>query len=394
MSRRFKQLETNVVRAGEPERRIEGAVTMPIFQSAMFEYAGETSYHDLKYIRLNNTPTHTVLHAKLAAMEGAEAALVTASGMAAISTTLLTVLKPGDHLLAQDCLYGGTHDLLTQECAAFGIETSFIDADDPASWGGLVTPRTRAIYVETLTNPLLQVADLEAVVGFAKARGLVSLIDNTFATPVNFRPLEHGFDLSLHSGTKYLNGHADIVAGAVMGSAAWIERITHRLNHLGGSLDPHACFLLDRGLKTLVVRVQYQNQSAQSIAERLERHPAVSRVNYAGLPSHPRHQRARSLFAGFSGMLSFELHGGAEAARRFMSHTTLPILAPSLGGTETLLTQPALTSHAGMPRDERLKAGISDGLIRMSVGLESTEEILEDLLQALGVVTPTTIGDS
>jgi cystathionine beta-lyase/cystathionine gamma-synthase len=394
MSRRFKQLETNVVRAGEPERRIEGAVTMPIFQSAMFEYAGETSYHDLKYIRLNNTPTHMVLHAKLAAMEGAEAALVAASGMAAISTTLLTVLKPGDHLLAQDCLYGGTHDLLTQECAAFGIETSFIDADDPASWSGLVTPRTRAIYVETLTNPLLQVADLEAVVRFAKARGLVSLIDNTFATPVNFRPLEHGFDLSLHSGTKYLNGHADIVAGAVMGSAAWIERITHRLNHLGGSLDPHACFLLDRGLKTLVVRVQYQNQSAQSIAERLERHPAVSRVNYAGLQSHPRHQRARALFSGFSGMLSFELHGGAEAANQFMAHTTLPVLAPSLGGTETLLTRPAVTSHAGMPREERLKAGISDGLIRMSVGLESTEEIVEDLFQALGVVTPSTIGDS
>lgn len=394
MGRRFKRLETNVVRGGEPETRVEGAVTMPIFQSAMFEYAGETSYHDLKYIRLNNTPTHAVLHAKLAAMEGAEAAVVAASGMAAISTTLLTVLKPGDHLLAQDCLYGGTHDLLTQECAAFGIDTSFIDADDPSSWERLVTPRTRAIYVETLTNPLLQVADLEAVVRFAKAHELLSLIDNTFASPVNFRPLDHGFDLSLHSGTKYLNGHADIVAGAVMGSAVWIQRITHRLNHLGGSLDPHACFLLDRGLKTLVVRIRYQNQSAQTIAERLERHPAVSRVNYAGLPSHPRHQRARSLFAGFSGMLSFELHGGAEAATRFMSHTTLPILAPSLGGTETLLTRPALTSHAGMPRNERLKAGISDGLIRMSVGLESTEEILEDLLQALGVVMPSTIGDS
>jgi cystathionine beta-lyase/cystathionine gamma-synthase len=394
MGRRFKRLETNVVRGGEPETRVEGAVTMPIFQSAMFEYAGETSYHDLKYIRLNNTPTHAVLHAKLAAMEGAEAAVVAASGMAAISTTLLTVLKPGDHLLAQDCLYGGTHDLLTQECAAFGIDTSFIDADDPSSWERLVTPRTRAIYVETLTNPLLQVADLEAVVRFAKAHELLSLIDNTFASPVNFRPLDHGFDLSLHSGTKYLNGHADIVAGAVMGSAVWIQRITHRLNHLGGSLDPHACFLLDRGLKTLVVRIRYQNQSAQTIAERLERHPAVSRVNYAGLPSHPRHQRATSLFAGFSGMLSFELHGGAEAATRFMSHTTLPILAPSLGGTETLLTRPALTSHAGMPRNERLKAGISDGLIRMSVGLESTEEILEDLLQALGVVMPSTIGDS
>jgi cystathionine beta-lyase/cystathionine gamma-synthase len=393
MSRRFKQLETNAVRAGEPAPRIAGAVAMPVFQSAMFEYAGETSYHDLKYIRLNNTPTHVALHAKLAAIEGGESALVAASGMAAISTTLLTVLKPGEHVLAQDCLYGGTHDLLTGELAELGIETSFIDAEDPASWAQVVTPRTRAIYVESLTNPLLQVADLDAVVRFAKAHGLVSLIDNTFATPVNFRPLDRGFDLSLHSCTKYLNGHSDIVAGAVIGSGTWIERITHRLNHLGGSLDPHACFLLDRGLKTLVVRVRHQNQSAQMIAERLEGHPAVSRVNYAGLSSHRQHHRARALFAGFSGMLSFELHGGAEAADCFISGTTLPIIAPSLGGPETLLTRPALTSHAGMTREERLKAGIHDGLIRMSVGLESADEIAEDLLQALAALTTSTIGE-
>jgi cystathionine beta-lyase/cystathionine gamma-synthase len=356
---------------------------MPIFQSAMFEYAGETSYHDLKYIRLNNTPTHAALHAKLAAIEGGEAALVAASGMAAITTTLLTVLRPGDHLLAQDCLYGGTHDFLTTEFAQFGIATDFIDADDPATWERLLRPTTRAIYVESLTNPLLQVADLEAMVRFARAHGLVSMIDNTFTSPVNFRPLEHGFDLSLHSCTKYLNGHSDIVAGAVIGSAAWIDRITRRLNHLGGALDPHACFLLDRGLKTLVVRVRHQNESALQIASRLERHAAIARVNYAGLEGHPRHQRARALFDGFSGMLSFELHGGADAADRFMRQTRLPIIAPSLGGPETLLTRPSLTSHAGMSLEDRRKAGISDGLIRMSVGLEDPEEIVEDLLQAL-----------
>lgn len=383
MNRTFKHLETKVVRSGEPSPRIDGAVAMPIFQSAMFEYAGETSYHDLKYIRLNNTPTHIALHAKLAAMESGEAALVAASGMAAISTTLLTVLTPGDHLLAQNCLYGGTHDFLTTEFAQLGIETDFIDADDPESWEQLIRPTTRAIYVESLTNPLLQVADLEAVVRFAKTHGLVSMIDNTFTSPVNFRPLERGFDLSLHSGTKYLNGHSDIVAGAVIGSTSWIDRITHRLNHLGGSLDPHACFLLDRGLKTLVVRVRHQNESALQIAQRLERHPAIARVNYAGLESHPRHQRARSLFAGFSGMLSFELYGGADAADRFIKQTTLPIIAPSLGGPETLLTRPSLTSHAGMNPEERRKLGISDGLIRMSVGLEAPEEIIEDLLQAL-----------
>ncbi len=388
MERTFKYLETKVVHAGAPTPRIAGAVSMPIFQSAMFEYAGETSYHDLKYIRLSNTPTHTALHGKLAALENGEAALVTASGMAAISTTLFTVLAPGDHLLAQDCLYGGTYDFLTTECAQLGIATDFIDADDPESWVKRLRPRTRAIYVESITNPRLQVADLEAVVRFAKDHNLVSMIDNTFATPVNFLPLERGFDLSLHSCTKYLNGHSDIVAGAVIGSRAWISRITHRLNHLGGSLDPHACFLLDRGLKTLVLRVRHQNQSALAIARELERHPAVAQVNYPGLESHPRHDRARTLFAGFSGMVSFELDGGAPAADQFMKRTTLPILAPSLGGPETLLTRPALTSHAGMHPEERHKAGITDGLIRMSVGLEAPEEILEDLVQALEAAMP------
>lgn len=388
MKQAFKYLETRAVRAGEPQPRIAGAVSMPIFQSAMFEYSGETSYHDLKYIRLNNTPTHVALHGKLAALEGGEAALVTASGMAAISTTLLTVLAPGDHLLAQDGLYGGTHDFLKAELAELGIETDFLDGDDSASWERYVRPTTRAIYVETLTNPRLQVADLEAVTKFARAHGLVSIIDNTFATPVNFRPLEHGFDLVLHSGTKYLNGHSDIVAGAIVGPESWVDRITRRLNHLGGSLDPHACFLLDRGLKTLVLRVRYQSQSALTIARQLERHPAVAGVNYPGLESHPQHGRARALLAGFSGMLSFELHGGAVAADRFMKHTTLPIIAPSLGGPETLLTRPAVTSHAGMSAEERQQAGISDGLVRMSVGLEATAEIIEDLLQALDQVAP------
>jgi cystathionine beta-lyase/cystathionine gamma-synthase len=388
----FKHLETKVVRAGSPTPRINGAVITPIFQSANFEYAGETNYHDLKYIRLNNTPSHTALHTKLAAMENGEAALVAASGMAAISTTLLTVLAPGDHLLAQDCLYGGTLDLLNTELAALGIEVTFIDADGAASWAALVRPNTRAIYVESLTNPLLQVADLEAVVEFARTHRLLSLIDNTFATPVNFQPIDRGFDLVLHSATKYLNGHSDIVAGAVIGSREWIDRITHRLNHLGGSLDPHAAFLLDRGLKTLVVRVRHQNASAQRIAERLQAHPAVARVNYAGLSSHPRHERARRLFRGFSGMLSFEVNGGADAADRFMAHTSLPIVAPSLGGTETLLTRPSLTSHAGVDREQRRKSGITDGVIRMSVGLESTDEIIDDLVQALdrGAVSTTT----
>lgn len=384
MDRETRRLETRIIHAGEPQPRILGAVAMPIFQSAMYEYAGETDYHDLKYIRLNNTPNHTVLHAKLASLENAEAALVTASGMAAISTTLLTLLGTGDHLLAQSCLYGGTHDFLTRDFPLLGISHDFIDADAPETWEAKLRPETKAIYVETLTNPLLELADLEAVAAFARERGLLSIIDNTFATPINFRPIEHGFDLSIHSCTKYMNGHSDIVAGAIMGRRDLVDRVKHKLDHLGGSLDPHAAYLLHRGVKTLWVRVRHQNESALAIAKFLASRPEVARVNYPGLPSHPRHERARRLFAGFGGMLSFELQGGADAAKRFISATTLPIKAPSLGGVETLLTQPALTSHAGLSREDRRRLGITDGLVRMSVGLEATEDIVEDFTAALG----------
>src|SRR5215467_8854632 len=288
MAKSTQHLETKLIHAGEPDPRIQGSVSIPIFQSAIFEYGGETDYHDLKYIRLNNTPNHAALHQKLAALENAKAALVTASGMAAISTALLSVLSAGDHLLAQDCLYGGTHDFITKDFAAFGISYTFINADDPDSWGRSLRPNTRAIYVETMTNPLLQVGDLKAVVQFAEAHNLVSLIDNTFASPVNFRPAEWGFDLSLHSCTKYLNGHSDIVAGAVVGGEDLVGKVKRRLDHLGGSLDPHAAFLLHRGMKTLAVRVKHQNESALKIARFLEQHSAIEHVNYAGLESHAR----------------------------------------------------------------------------------------------------------
>lgn len=383
MAKRYKHIETKLIHAGEPDPHILGAVAMPIFQSAMFEYKGEKTYHDLRYIRLNNTPNHAVLHEKLAALENGEAALVTASGMAAISTSLLAVLSAGDHLLAQDCLYGGTHDFLTRDLPAMGIDYDFIDGNDPDSWKAKVRPSTRVIYVETMTNPLLQVADLRAVVSFAETHGLISMVDNTFASPINFRPPEIGFDLSLHSCTKYLNGHSDIVAGAVIGRSSLVEKITRKLNHLGGSLDPHACFLLHRGMKTLAVRMRHQNESTLKIARFLDGHEAVARVNYPGLETHPGHLRAKELFDGFSGMLSFELKGGMEGAERFMEKTALPAIAPSLGGIETLLTRPAVTSHSGMSPEERRRLGISDGLIRMSVGIEAAEDLIADLAQAL-----------
>jgi cystathionine beta-lyase/cystathionine gamma-synthase len=234
-----------------------------------------------------------------------------------------------------------------------------------------------------MSNPLLQVGDLQAVTYFAREHDLVAIIDNTFASPVNFRPLDWGFDLSLHSATKYLNGHSDIVAGVVAGRAELVSQVTLRLNHLGGSMDPHAAFLLYRGMKTLALRVRCQNESALKIAHFLEEHPAIAKVNYPGLESHPRYQRARGLFDGFGGMLSFELKGGVSAAERFMRNTTLPIIAPSLGGVETLMTRPVTTSHSGMSPEDRQKLGISDSLIRLSVGIEDTEDLIEDFAQAL-----------
>ncbi len=383
MSKDSHQIETKVIHAGEPRPGIEGAVSLPIFQSSTFEYSGGESYHDLRYIRLNNTPNHEALAAKLAALENARSALVTSSGMAAITSTLLTVLSSGDHLLIQKGLYGGTHDFITQDLPKLGITHSLLDMENPSSWESCLTATTRAIYVETITNPLIEVADLPAVVEFAARHDLVSIIDNTFASPVNFRPLDWGFDYSLHSATKYLNGHTDIVAGAVLGSAQRVRAVTHKVNHLGGSLDPHACFLLHRGLKTLVLRVRHQNQSALEIARFLEEHSAVAKVNYAGLTSSPSYQSAQRLLDGYGGMLSFELAGGVAAAVRFMERVQIPVVAPSLGGVETLVTRPATTSHLGMPPAERLALGITDGLVRVSVGIEATPDLIADFRQAL-----------
>lgn len=383
MTERYRHIETKLIHAGEFKPRIHGAVSMPIFQSSTFEFAGETPEEVLRYIRLNNTPNHAVLHRKLAALENGEAALVASSGMAAISTALCSILSSGDHLLVQDCLYGGTYDLITKDLPRLGISNDCICGDKPDTWKGKLRPSTRAILVETMTNPLLQVADLKGIVEFAKTHGLISLIDNTFASPINFRPLEWGFDISLHSCSKYLNGHTDIVAGAVIGRADLLEKILQRLNRLGGSLDPHACFLLHRGIKTLALRVNWQNRSAFEIAKYLERRECVEAVHYPGLKGHAGHGRACELFDGFGGMLSFELRGGVEEARRFIQHTTLPIVAPSLGGIETLITRPAITSHAGLSPEERQKLGIPDKLIRLSVGIEKTEDLLDDFERAL-----------
>jgi len=375
--------DTLLVHAGEPRPRVDGAVSMPIFQSSTFEETEARGYHDIRYARLSNTPSHESLHQKLAALEGAEAALATASGMAAVSAALFSVMRAGDHLIAQDGLYGGTHDLIRHDLPRLGIEHTFVPGDDPASWERALTPRTRVFYVEAMTNPLVRVGDLPAAVSFARAHGLTSIIDNTFATPLGFQPLRRGFDLVIHSATKYLNGHSDLIAGALMGSAERVRTAKKTVDHLGGSLDPHACFLLQRGLKTLAVRFRQQCATALTVAQFLERNPAVAKVNHLGLASHPNHARARELFAFYGAMMSFEIRGGAQAAEKMFRRLTVPLHAPSLGGPETLVTRPAATSHAGLSPEERARIGIGDGLVRVSIGLEASEDLIEDFGKAL-----------
>jgi len=378
------ELEHLLLHEGREGPPPEDAVVSPIFQSAMYRTRGvDVEEGALRYLRYGNTPDQREIGRLLAKLEGAEDGLATSSGMAAISTALLGVLSEGDHLLAQEALYGGTRDLLTDALPSFGIEVELVDGGDPAAWEAAVRSETRALYLETISNPLLRIPALGAAPGFCREHGLASIVDNTFATPWNCRAAEAGFDLVLHSATKYLNGHSDLVAGAIAGRADLVEAAAGRLRQLGGSLDPHACFLLRRGMKTLALRVERQNATSLRLARSLEDHAGVDRVHHPGLESHPDHDRAARELAGFGGMLSFEPAGGVEVARRLLDAVEVPVVAPSLGGVESLLTRPAATSHASMPREEREAAGITDGLVRMSVGIEPADRLEADLTEAL-----------
>ena len=381
-SKRFGSLDTNVVHAGSPKPHIEGAVVSPIFQSANYLMADESAYDEVRYIRLSNSPSHLTLQARLAVIEAGEAALVTASGMAAISSSLLAHLGAGDHLLTQRTLYGGSQSFLDQDGPRLGLTYTAVDAADSASWEAALLPETKVFYVESISNPLMEVGDLTAVVEFCKRHELVSIIDNTFATPVNFRPLEVGFDLVVHSATKYLNGHSDIVAGAVVGSSARVAAVREVLLHLGGSADPHSCFLFERGLKTLVLRLQRQNASALRLAQLLAGRSEVRRVNYPGLEDDPSHRFASGLFRGFGGMFSFYARD-RDLARSFLDNIRIPIHAASLGGPESLVVRPSRSSHLGQSEEERQALGIGDDLIRVSVGIEDIDELMADFTLAL-----------
>ncbi|MCB9759665.1 MAG: PLP-dependent transferase [Alphaproteobacteria bacterium] len=376
------RLDTLAVHAGMPSPRPGGAVAIPLYLSSSYDPGDAGSYDDLRYPRLNNTPTQLAAAARVAALEGAEAGLITASGMAAITTATLEALGEGGHLIAQDTLYSGTFKFFAHELSRFGCAVDFVDATRPETWAAALRPNTRAFYTEALTNPLIQVADHQAVAAFARAHGLLAMIDATFATPVVFRPLAAGYDLVLHSATKYLNGHSDLVAGAVAGSEALVGRVRGRLNLLGGSLDPFGCYMLARGLSTLGLRVRQQGANALALARLLEGHPAVRRVHHPGLEASPHHERAKASFTGFGAMLSFETHS-AEAAARFVTRLRLAVRALSLGGVETLVTRPAATTHMGLSPEERARQGISDALIRVSVGIEDIADLSADFTQAL-----------
>lgn len=379
---RENRIETRVLHSGAPRPRLGGAVVSPIFQSANFLMADEATYDAVRYIRLSNTPNHLLLQERLAAIEAAEAAMVCASGMAAISSLFLALLHPGDHVLVQKTVYGGTQGLLDHELSTWGVEHTSIDLTAPDSWADALRPTTRLIYVESISNPLVEVGDLAAVVAFARRHDLRSVIDNTFASPINFRPTEHGFDVVMHSATKYLNGHSDIVAGVLAGRADLVGAARACQLHLGAALDPHACFLLERGLKTLALRVQRQNENALQLAEFLHAHPRVRRVLYPGLQDDPGHALARRMFSGFGGMLSFYAEDAA-AAERFLERVEIPLHAASLGGVESLVVRPARSSHLGLTAEQRGALGITDDLVRVSVGVEAIQDLIDDFNRAL-----------
>jgi cystathionine beta-lyase/cystathionine gamma-synthase len=368
---------------GDPEGRPDWSpIATPIYQSSTFTNPiGSTA--EVLYTRYGNNPNQVAIARRLAALEGAEAALFVASGMGAVALAHLAVLRPGDHLVSSEWIYGGVHRLFAQEFGRLGIDVTFVNPTQSRDWKRAMKKTTRAIFVETPTNPLLRVIDPEPIATLCKTEGLVLLVDSTFATPINFRPLEHGADVVIHSATKYLNGHSDVIAGAVAGAEAVIEEVRKLMQVWGQALDPLAAWLIDRGMRTLAVRVERHNQTGLRVAQWCAAHPAFAAVHYPGLPAHPDHAIVQRVLDGCGGMLGVELKGGARAAERFLRSLKIAAHAPSLGGVETLVSEPRLTSHASLTPEERARAGIPDGFLRFSLGLEDADDIVADFTQAL-----------
>lgn len=382
--------ETEAVRGGTDLNKKNGPLSTPIYQTSTFEVVDNdqqlrATHSDVFYTRYGN-PTHTVVENSIAQLERSHAALLFASGMNAVTTTVLALLKSGDHVVAQRDIYGGVNKFLTQWLPNLGIETTLVDTTDYEQHEKAIRPNTRMLYLESPTNPTVRVVDLKKVAGIARKHNLISMIDSTFATPINVRPADYGIDLVMHSGTKYFGGHSDLIAGIVAGRQDLIDRIHETRTTLGGCMDPHAAWLLLRGIKTLAVRVQRQNENALRVARFLDGHPKVRRVNYPFLEEHPQYALARDQMNGGGGLLSFEVDGTAEDAKRVAESLHLFTLAPSLGGVDSLVSLPVLTSHAMISAADRQKMGVTEQLIRLSVGIENADDLITDLEQGLSIL--------
>jgi cystathionine beta-lyase/cystathionine gamma-synthase len=383
MSLRRLGLSTTAIH-GNPHRRPDWSPVAPsIVQSSTFTNP-VGSQEDILYGRYGNTPNQVAVAAKYALLEGAEDAIFLASGMGATALAHLAVLRPGDHLLSSSWIYGGTQALFDEELGRFGIEITYIRPDQPRLWRRSVRKATRAIFVETPTNPLMRLVDMIPVAQVAKEFGLALLVDATFASPINFRPLEHGADVAITSATKYLNGHSDVVAGAVAGSASLVEEVNRLVRRWGQAIDPHTAWMVDRGMRTLALRMERHNLNGLAVARWAESEAGIAKVHYPGLPSHPDHQRAKKVLDGYGGMVGLELKGGPKAAERMLKRLKLVLHAPSLAGVESLVSEPRLTSHKEQTASARAALGIPDGFLRLSCGIEDSDDIIADLAQALG----------
>jgi cystathionine beta-lyase/cystathionine gamma-synthase len=383
MSPRRYGLSTTAIH-GTPHRRPDWAPVAPAVQQSSTFVNPVGSDADILYSRYGNNPNQVDLARKYALLEGAEEAIFLASGMGATALAHLAVLRPGDHLISSSWIYGGTRQLFDEELSRHGIEITYVTPDQPRLWRKSVRKATRALFVETPTNPLMRVIDLGPVAHVARAEGLALLVDATFASPINFRPLEHGADIAISSATKYLNGHSDVIAGAVAGSASFVEEVTRLMRLWGQAIDPHAAWLVDRGLRTLALRMARHNANGMAVAEWAASHSAFAKVHYPGLPKHPDHAIARRTLDGFGGMVGLELAGGPKAAERMLKRMKLVTHAPSLAGVETLVSEPRFTSHKEMSAEDRAGLGFPDGFLRLSCGLEDAEDIIADLQEALG----------
>jgi cystathionine beta-lyase/cystathionine gamma-synthase len=375
-------LSTTAIHGGAPPPDPGTGVSSPIVQSVNYAQEPGTS-EGLLYTRYGNTPNAERVQRRLAMLEGSEAALVLSSGMGATACAMLALLRSGDHLVSSSWIYGGTRKLFTEDLPGTGIEVTLVNPLEPRAWRRALKKTTRVIFLESPVNPTCRVLELSSLQHLAHSEGIALVVDSTFASPINFRPIEHGVDVVIHSATKYLNGHHDILAGVVCGNEPLIEEVRRKMVVWGQAPDPFACWLLERGMKTLDVRVKRQNQNAMQIAEWCSKRPEIAKVHYPGLPSHPDHEIAKTLLDGFGGMVGIELKGAGPAAVRFVKELKLFTYAASLGGVDSLVIEPRYSSHEHMSSEERAKIGIPDGFLRMSIGIENAEDLIADIEQAL-----------